>query len=436
MYQNATYLFVYLSICAFFFIASIIVLRKLSFDFGTETEIMYFRRMLYTFIVYIASEVVDALGMAGAIPFSGLMAGILDTLEMTAITIISVFWFVYSGLKLGLPFVQKKKNRCILFIPLLVIVLLCVTSYWTGWIFDISEESHSHGPLYGVAALICFIFIVAISVYALVRATGEKSGYKRNEILSYALFAVPASAGAVAEAFVPNTPVLMCALFASILFIFIETLDGRVYSDALTGLNNRRSADKSCTSFINSIPNKGPFYLFLADIDSFKSINDTYGHAEGDRALVLMADAIKTAMDPYSDAFCARWGGDEFIFMGRESSITSPKAWMREIHQSVWRLNNDNDLPYTLSLSIGYGYCDDPGMDKVAVLDQADKMLYREKTSAHGDLDEHGGSDDQKGPGANGGSGNGSNGRSNGGSQDDKSHEFDKDLSDNPFMGL
>jgi diguanylate cyclase (GGDEF)-like protein/PAS domain S-box-containing protein len=80
-------------------------------------------------------------------------------------------------------------------------------------------------------------------------------------------------------------------------------------TDSLTGLVNRRTFERQVRRLIRE---RRPFALAVADLDSFKAINDTHGHGAGDRALRLFAQVARAALRE-ADIF-GRWGGEEFVF--------------------------------------------------------------------------------------------------------------------------
>lgn len=79
-------------------------------------------------------------------------------------------------------------------------------------------------------------------------------------------------------------------------------------TDTLTGLANRRSLESRVPQFA-----RGDYSLAFIDLDRFKSLNDTYGHETGDRALRLFAEVLRHALRP--DDIAARWGGEEFVIV-------------------------------------------------------------------------------------------------------------------------
>src|SRR5690606_33582948 len=85
-----------------------------------------------------------------------------------------------------------------------------------------------------------------------------------------------------------------------------QELENLAFKDGQTGVLNRRGI----ATVHAGIATRAAYGLLLIDIDWFKGINDTYGHAAGDLVVVEVARRIGAAMD--AKASCARWGGDEF----------------------------------------------------------------------------------------------------------------------------
>src|SRR6202030_4150089 len=86
------------------------------------------------------------------------------------------------------------------------------------------------------------------------------------------------------------------------------------HSDSLTGLPNRRAIEEWAARQLRAAARHGfPYWVVLTDLDSFKTINDTYGHNGGDAMLQKFADILKTVVR--ASDICGRLGGDEFVMV-------------------------------------------------------------------------------------------------------------------------
>lgn len=150
--------------------------------------------------------------------------------------------------------------------------------------------------------------------------------------------------------------------------------------DSLTGLFNRAATlDLLCRDIERSGRENGSTAVILLDLDNFKLVNDTYGHAAGDRVLKESAERMTEAVRGYD--FVGRYGGEEFL-------IVAPRCDLREGVQLAERLRRliaetpvifaQNQLTVTASLGITLS---DPGriIDVNTLINRADRALYRAK---------------------------------------------------------
>ncbi|WFM70757.1 sensor domain-containing diguanylate cyclase [Halomonas sp. CKK8] len=150
-------------------------------------------------------------------------------------------------------------------------------------------------------------------------------------------------------------------------------------TDPLTGLANRRSFDDAARSVARSVKDDGSqAALLMIDIDRFKVINDTLGHAEGDKGLRLLADTLRHHLRQ-SDLPC-RTGGEEFmvIMPGMSAEEAWAVAW-RLLRQIAEATIEAETLPFHFTVSIGVT-CFLPGDASVeAVTQRADAAMYQAK---------------------------------------------------------
>lgn len=108
-------------------------------------------------------------------------------------------------------------------------------------------------------------------------------------------------------------------------------------NDFLTGLHNRRSFLKQIQSFITEAQKntnqKGDIFLGIFDIDNFKIINDTYGHAGGDYVLTVVSDVFKSLVSDH--IICSRWGGEEFIVAIKNTTQKKAFELMEAIRRQI-----------------------------------------------------------------------------------------------------
>jgi two-component system, cell cycle response regulator len=157
-------------------------------------------------------------------------------------------------------------------------------------------------------------------------------------------------------------------------------LEELALTDALTGLPNRRAAEEwACTQLYSADRHGYPLWVALADLDHFKTINDTYGHAAGDEALQAFAATLK-GKTRRSD-FCARIGGEEFLLMLThidEGGVRVVTEGIRsQMAQRVLKLGQ-HDVTITVSFGVAQ-LAKNSRQNLGDLLSRADEALYSAK---------------------------------------------------------
>ena len=148
-------------------------------------------------------------------------------------------------------------------------------------------------------------------------------------------------------------------------------------TDGLSSLLNRRAGEEKIEALLKKHVS-GAFAL--VDIDEFKHINDTYGHAVGDEAIIKVSEVFKD--DLYSNCVIMRLGGDEFaMFSPNFKSLEEVEMPIEKIFQDINDIMLSSDHSYHIKISMGVSYYDgkdDRTFDEM--YQEADKKLYVAKT--------------------------------------------------------
>jgi diguanylate cyclase (GGDEF)-like protein len=149
-------------------------------------------------------------------------------------------------------------------------------------------------------------------------------------------------------------------------------------TDPLTGLMNRRAMLERFEYQLSHYQrNRIPFAILLGDIDHFKQINDTCGHAEGDRVLISIAEKIRENLR--SQDLLARWGGEEFLILLPDTDLEGGITVAEKIRLQVARSDFGGERK-GLALTISFGvacYLSEQRIDDC--VRAADEALYRAK---------------------------------------------------------
>lgn len=150
--------------------------------------------------------------------------------------------------------------------------------------------------------------------------------------------------------------------------------------DPLTGAMNRSGLERAMTQIAADAGKRpGRLTLLLIDIDHFKSLNDTHGHAAGDRILQLFAEAARSELR--ASDILARHGGDEFVALLPHMPTKDAVRVANRIRTAFARTLSDWDgaPPRQPTLSIGVAEGDAASDELETLLEQADEALYRSK---------------------------------------------------------
>ncbi|MEQ9888526.1 GGDEF domain-containing protein [Pectobacterium zantedeschiae] len=152
--------------------------------------------------------------------------------------------------------------------------------------------------------------------------------------------------------------------------------------DALTGMLNRRSLNQHLKNIVNSTRGgeNRVMSLFILDIDHFKKVNDTYGHAVGDNVIKEFAATLKQYTRP-QDLLC-RWGGEEFLIIVQGLSVTECLDIAERIRfiieNSSLTISDGRTVRYTTSIGVSFFHLERIE-DFHDAFKEADKLLYNAK---------------------------------------------------------
>ena len=199
---------------------------------------------------------------------------------------------------------------------------------------------------------------------------------KRGRFLKYFpawQFLVPIIVGMIVQSCVYGISLIWPCVGVAFCEIAISLQNESIYLDKLTGAYNRFYLDE----FMNMARRRGGEYAALMlDMNGFKKINDNFSHAEGDNALIAIADILSNVVR--SKGVVIRFAGEEFIIVldsVTEEAVTDCK---KKIAESIDEYNETSGKPYKLSAAVGgsvYDF-DDPSADFISNID---KLMYADK---------------------------------------------------------
>ncbi len=171
---------------------------------------------------------------------------------------------------------------------------------------------------------------------------------------------------------------LAFALSLLLLQLYLSSRSGQ--KDALTGAHTRTWFKANLVERLQDAE-ENPFVLLMIDLDNFKRINDTWGHLEGDNALVAAVAVLRRSLRRTD--LIARFAGDEFLVLANVSNVMEGEIILKRMDTQLSQYNMNSRKPYALGWSVGLVYCDRP-REPDAVLAAADAQMYQRKKSREG----------------------------------------------------
>ncbi|MCL2094034.1 MAG: diguanylate cyclase [Treponema sp.] len=168
----------------------------------------------------------------------------------------------------------------------------------------------------------------------------------------------------------------------------MKELENAAYIDSLTGIYNRKHFTELANVEIERARRANQLiYMAMLDLDFFKMVNDTHGHAAGDQVLRRTAEIVRQTIRPYD--LLGRYGGEEFLLLVTHTDPTEPFKQMERIRRNMERsIITYEDIPITITCSIGLAQFKlSDSFD--ATIKRADAALYAAKNSGRNNVKEY-----------------------------------------------
>ena len=340
---------------------------------------IWFSRAIAAFILYFISDACWAAMLSGQFPKMRFFVVLFNFTNYIFLSLMAYGMFMFIAASEKMPFRKNLLKRHLCFLPILVSTLLISIAYAADplfWINENNELNDLYFPfLIAVPSCFCMAGFILSLKYAGKADTREE---KRRYLI---LGSVPLGVGAfgMIQVFVLNAPTFCFGCTLMWLWFYIQNMQALISVDDLTHLNNRGQINRYLEQIHYSEDAK--IFIMMLDINRFKVINDTYGHAEGDRALIIASDALRQTCEQLkAPVFLGRYGGDEFtIIVHNPAEDEMPEQISDIIRSMLTKKQLENQLPYPLEFSIGYDELRDDHDTVPECLKRADEKLYHDK---------------------------------------------------------
>jgi diguanylate cyclase (GGDEF)-like protein len=339
-----------------------------------SVEERYFSLMLIMLLLSFLADIASSLNHASAWFFPFAAAG--NYIEIILNTTMLPIYYLYVCMQItNINITLKRRINEILWILAAVCGGFVISTAFSKLIFyyDSANEYH-RGPLFWVPMSVLCVMMLIIEAFIV----SQKSRIDARHFKSLVLFLIFPLIGWALQLLIYGLPFsLISATFAAQV-VFTNIQNRSMDTDYLTGVFNRQSLDHQMQGKIAASTGQSSFSAILLDIDNFKSINDCFGHYEGDAALIYTADLLRSSVR--SKDFIARYGGDEFCIIFDEGDSSALDHVIQRINDNLHEFNMNTKKPYQLNFSIGSAVYDPSiGADTELFMRIIDQRMYDEK---------------------------------------------------------
>lgn len=356
-------------------ILCVIVIQSIR-NVNQQMSRILFRHTVYGIIGSLTLDIVWKLTDGNVFPGAVLINKTVNALYLGMGVVLGCIWYLYVLETLGFN-VTGRLTRIVM-TPGIVFMLLNLLSIRTEWIFRITEENvYVRGPYFRLQEIGAVGMLMISFLHILIRSLRKDDRGHRRAVRKLLGFYILPVAGTLAALPFPGMPGTWTCAAISIVLMYIDEQDREILRDSLTGLNNRKSLVNVFADYEKQAGPERRLFLFMMDLNDFKGINDTYGHAVGDEALVASAGILKESVRGRQALVC-RFGGDEFLILGffRDAGEAG------EMRKNIRERFSVERRAYPLGISIGAAkYA--PGKTLDGMIEEADGMLYAEKAEHH-----------------------------------------------------
>ena len=359
-------------------ILTMILITDRMFHTKQEKQI-WFSRAISAFILYFISDACWAAMLSGMFPKIRFFAVLFNYTNYILISLMGYGLFAFIAVSGKMSFFNSIRNRRLCFIPVVVSVLFISIAYVTNPLFWINENNELNALYFPLMFAVPSLYLIAGFIFSVVYAFRSELREEKRRYLVIGSVPFGVMAFGMIQVVALNAPTFCFGCTIMWLWFYIQNTKALISVDDLTHLNNRGQINRYLEQIRYSEDSR--VIILMIDIDKFKGINDRYGHAEGDRALVIVSDALRQTCDQINaSVFLGRYGGDEFtIIIQNPKDEDHSERLITLLRNNLAEKQQENSLPYELDVSIGYDEVTDGNDSVYACMTRADEKLYIDK---------------------------------------------------------
>ena len=336
---------------------------------------------LFAFLAYFVSDAVWAAFDSGVLAPSLASSLITNFANYVIMTMIIYTWLLYVLAVEQIPNRNERSIRILLILPFILATIALIVTYLIDPRILVNEQLKSTRVFDGFLAAVPYIYLMAIIIYSIRAAIKEENKVEKKKHLVIGFFPLMVVLGGLAQMLLmPALPIFCFSSTIFMIIFYIQSMESQISTDPLTKLNNRSQLKRYVSQNSNLHIDGRADYVVMMDINDFKKINDICGHAEGDRALVLISAALMDAIRSRSfPVFLGRYGGDEFIMIAHVSGEEELTHMIEDIRNRVLDRCDKEKKPYRISMGIGFARFKGDDDSFLKCQQRADDEMYKNK---------------------------------------------------------
>lgn len=351
------------------------------FSIDRQEKQLKYDNVLIAFLGYFISDALWAGVDSGVFPvndFTALSTNLLNFVFMTAII------YLWLRFVMAVEQIENRNStvtRVIYSLPFVASAIFLIGTYLVSPRLLITENFKTT-RLYDVFLVsVPYIYLIAVIIYAMKKAIQEKNSVMKRKHLYIGFFPIMVVAGGLMQMILmPALPIFCFSSTIFMLIFYIQSMESQISTDPLTALNNRGQLARYVAQNSNLRMEGRKTYVLMIDVNDFKKINDNYGHAEGDCALVIISEALRKTVKAFSiPIFLGRYGGDEFILIAHPVNKEEVESMVESIRENVRAKCEHDKKPYILSVGVGVDELLGEQDTFTKCMQRADSKLYLDK---------------------------------------------------------
>ncbi len=285
-------------------------------------------------------------------------------------TILMPCWtsLLYEHLNIRRPAFHKP----VVLICNLIGVALLLLNFFTPVVFSVDANNVYHrGPYYFYFAFIMTAMLIySVGLYLYAKRVGGIL-----QFFNVWVFIIPVIIGEVIQTLYYGVSTIWPFTAIGISALICSLQNETIFRDPLTGLYNRFYLDLLKNRIGQN--DRGEFYFMMLDLNGFKAINDTFGHAAGDEALCTTAHLLRTAVGTLG--VVTRYAGDEFVVVLNTMDQATADQTVADIRETFREFSKSKATLYDLSASIGCCMMNLRECTGDELMNKADKLMFEDK---------------------------------------------------------